>query len=102
MIYISSKDRDLCLKKGSPFFQGTREIRRGENGGEQEFRVQTGRKDLVRLGHAENLPATHLDPDNDHSASNHGDNADEETTGTRREGKVRQLIVVNNKLPSHN
>ena len=89
-------------QKGSPFFQGTRERRRGENGGEQEFRVQTGRKDLVGLGHAEDLPATHLDPDSDHSASNHGDDADEETTGTRREGKVRQLIVVNNKLPSHN
>ena len=102
MIYISSKDRDLYLKEGHPFFQKTRERRRGEDGGEQELRVQTGRKDLVGLGHAEDLPATHLDPDSDHSASNHGDNADEETTGTRREGKVRQLIVVINKLPSHN
>ena len=89
-------------QKGPPFFQGTGERRRGENGGEQKFRVQTGRKDLVGLGHAEDLPATHLDPDSDHSASNHGDNADEETTGTRREGKVRELIVVNKKLPSHN
>ena len=98
MIYISKKIRTFT-SKGATLFP---ERRRGENGGEQEFRVQTGRKDLVGLGHAEDLPATHLDPDHDHSTSNHGDNADEETTGTRREGKVRQLIVVNNKLPSHN
>ena len=98
MIYISKKIRTFT-SKGATLFP---ERRRGENGGEQEFRVQAGRKDLVGLGHAEDLPATHLDPDSDHSASNHGDNADEETTGTRREGKVRQLIVVINKLPSHN
>ena len=98
MIYISKKIRTFT-SKGATLFP---ERRRGENGGEQEFRVQAGRKDLVGLGHAEDLPATHLDPDSDHSASNHGDDADEETTGTRREGKVRQLIVVINKLPSHN
>ena len=85
MIYISKKIRTFT-SKGATLFP---ERRRGENGGEQEFRVQTGRKDLVGLGHAEDLPATHLDPDSDHSASNHGDNADEETTGTRREGEVR-------------
>ena len=102
MIYIGSKDRDLYLKEGHPFFQKTRERRRGEDGGEQELRIQTGRKDLVGLGHAEDLPATHLDPNRDHSAGNRGDDADEEATGTRREGKVRQLIVVFKKSPSHN
>ena len=85
MIYISKKIR-ICTSKGATLFP---ERRRGENGGEQEFRVQAGRKDLVGLGHAENLTATHLDTNGDHSASNRGDDADEEATGTRREGKVR-------------
>ena len=98
MIYISKKIRTFT-SKGATLFP---ERRRGENGGEQEFRVQTGRKDLVGLGHAEDLPATHLDPNRDHSAGNRGDDADEEATGTRREGKVRQLIVVIKKSPSHN
>ena len=89
MIYISSKDRDLYLKEGYPFTRELEKIRHGEDGGEQELRVQTGREDLVGLGHTKNLPAAHLNPDNDHSASDHGDNADEETTGTRREGEVR-------------
>ena len=61
----------------------------GENGGGQKLRVQAGREDLIGLGHAENLTATYLDPNGDHSASNRGDDADEEATGTRREGKVR-------------